>query len=146
MNRWLAGRPVLHSYLSGFHLQAATSLPPLGSRGDVWPYNALGMALHAWLFPRAGAVVHHGGTGTPATGLRVGKLGVIVPIFEDQAFWNDRMHSIKAGSAPASQEKLKPGPCGMPYPRLLTPPRYASKQRSLASRSAQNTAPASRLS
>lgn len=42
---------------------------------------------HDWLFPRMAAVIHHGGAGTVAAGLRVGKPTCIVPFFGDQMFW-----------------------------------------------------------
>jgi hypothetical protein len=47
----------------------------------------LGDCPHDWLFPRMGAVVHHGGAGTVAAGLRAGKPTLICPFFGDQFFW-----------------------------------------------------------
>ncbi|CAE6526300.1 unnamed protein product [Rhizoctonia solani] len=44
----------------------------------------LGNVPHDWLFERVGAVVHHGGAGTAAIGLRCGKPTVVVPFFGDQ--------------------------------------------------------------
>ena len=44
-------------------------------------------APHDWLFPRMAAVVHHGGAGTTAAGLRAGVPSIIVPFFADQPFW-----------------------------------------------------------
>ncbi|KAJ6730632.1 STEROL 3-BETA-GLUCOSYLTRANSFERASE UGT80B1 [Salix viminalis] len=41
---------------------------------------------HDWLFPQCAAVVHHGGAGTTATGLRAGCPTTIVPFFGDQFF------------------------------------------------------------
>ena len=41
-------------------------------------------APHSLLFPRAAAVVHHGGIGTVAQGLRAGRPQLIVPHFADQ--------------------------------------------------------------
>jgi UDP:flavonoid glycosyltransferase YjiC (YdhE family) len=34
---------------------------------------------HDWLFPRVSCVVHHGGAGTTAIGLKCGKPTMIVP-------------------------------------------------------------------
>lgn len=36
---------------------------------------------HEWLFQRVAAVVHHGGAGTTACGLRNGKPTTIIPFF-----------------------------------------------------------------
>jgi UDP:flavonoid glycosyltransferase YjiC (YdhE family) len=36
---------------------------------------------HEWLFERVSVVVHHGGAGTTACGLRNGKPTIIVPFF-----------------------------------------------------------------
>jgi UDP:flavonoid glycosyltransferase YjiC (YdhE family) len=41
-------------------------------------------APHSLLFPRAAAVIHHGGIGTLAQGLRSGRPQLIVPYFADQ--------------------------------------------------------------
>jgi sterol 3beta-glucosyltransferase len=41
---------------------------------------------HSWLFPRMATVVHHGGAGTTAAGLRAGIPNVVIPFFGDQPF------------------------------------------------------------
>ncbi|KAM3760056.1 hypothetical protein ACB098_01G165800 [Castanea mollissima] len=55
---------------------------------------------HDWLFPQCSAVVHHGGAGTTATGLKAGCPTTIVPFFGDQFFWGDRVHQKGVGPAP----------------------------------------------
>jgi sterol 3beta-glucosyltransferase len=40
---------------------------------------------HGWLFPRVAAVVHHGGAGTTAAGLRAGRPTVVCPFFRRPA-------------------------------------------------------------
>ncbi|CAG8508141.1 21094_t:CDS:10 [Dentiscutata erythropus] len=52
---------------------------------------------HDWLFERIDAVVHHGGAGTTAAGLRAGIPTIIKPFFGDQFFWGDRMESMGIG-------------------------------------------------
>ena len=42
---------------------------------------------HAWLFPRLGAVVHHGGAGTTGAGFRAGAPNIITPFGGDQVAW-----------------------------------------------------------
>lgn len=49
---------------------------------------------HDWLFPQVSAVVHHGGAGTTAAGLRAGRPTVIKPFFGDQFFWADRVEEV----------------------------------------------------
>ncbi|MEN8144686.1 MAG: glycosyltransferase [Gemmatimonadota bacterium] len=65
-------------------------------------------APHNWLFPRMAAVVHHGGAGTTAAGLRAGCPTVVCPFFGDQPFWGARVHVLGAGPKPSPQKKLTP--------------------------------------
>ena len=53
---------------------------------------------HDWLFPRVSAVVHHGGAGTTAIGLKCGKPTMIVPFFGDQPFWGAMVSRAGAGA------------------------------------------------
>lgn len=66
----------------------------------------LDQAPHDWLFPRVAAVVHHGGAGTTAAGLRAGKPTVIVPFIADQPFWGKVVHELGVGPQPIPQNKL----------------------------------------
>jgi len=61
---------------------------------------------HAWLFPRVSAVVHHGGAGTTAAGLRAGVPAVICPFLGDQPFWGDRIAALGVGPAPIPITRL----------------------------------------
>ncbi|XP_076906298.1 sterol 3-beta-glucosyltransferase UGT80A2-like [Bidens hawaiensis] len=55
---------------------------------------------HDWLFLQCSAVVHHGGAGTTAAGLKAACPTTIVPFFGDQPFWGDRVHSRGVGPVP----------------------------------------------
>ncbi|KAJ8899047.1 hypothetical protein K2173_010043 [Erythroxylum novogranatense] len=55
---------------------------------------------HDWLFLRCKAVVHHGGAGTTAAGLKAACPTTIVPFFGDQPFWGDRVHARGVGPPP----------------------------------------------
>ncbi|KAK7350280.1 hypothetical protein VNO77_08693 [Canavalia gladiata] len=55
---------------------------------------------HDWLFLHCKAVVHHGGAGTTAAGLRAACPTAIVPFFGDQPFWGDRVHARGVGPPP----------------------------------------------
>ncbi|MCU0254712.1 MAG: glycosyltransferase [Acidobacteria bacterium] len=59
-----------------------------------------------WLFPRMSAVVHHGGAGTTAAGLRAGIPNVVVPFFGDQHFWAWRIQDLGAGPKPIPHSRL----------------------------------------
>jgi UDP:flavonoid glycosyltransferase YjiC (YdhE family) len=67
---------------------------------------AMRSAPHDWLFPRMAAVVHHGGAGTTAAGLRAGVPTLVVPFFADQPFWGGRVHRLGAGPEPISRRRL----------------------------------------
>ena len=71
----------------------------LGDEGNI-PENIymLENTPHDWLFPRVSAVVHHGGAGTTAIGLKCGKPTMIVPFFGDQPFWGAMVAKAGAGA------------------------------------------------
>lgn len=62
---------------------------------------------HDLLFPRVSAVVHHGGSGTTAAGLRVGRPTLICPVLGDQPFWGERVNALGAGPRPLPLKKLR---------------------------------------
>ncbi|XP_028789176.1 sterol 3-beta-glucosyltransferase UGT80A2-like isoform X2 [Neltuma alba] len=55
---------------------------------------------HDWLFLRCKAVVHHGGAGTTAAGLKAACPTTVVPFFGDQPFWGERVHAKGVGPEP----------------------------------------------
>jgi sterol 3beta-glucosyltransferase len=61
---------------------------------------------HEWLFPHTAAVVHHGGAGTTAAGLRAGKPTVICPFIADQPFWGSVVNKLGVGPVPIPQQQL----------------------------------------
>ena len=79
-----------------------------GLRPETVPENVfvLDSAPHSWLFPRMAAVVHHGGAGTTAEGLRAGVPSVIVPFVLDQPFWGARVKALGLGPDPIPQKNL----------------------------------------
>ena len=60
----------------------------------------LGNCPHDWLFQRVSCVVHHGGAGTTAAGIALGRPTVIVPFFGDQPFWGAMVARAGAGPPP----------------------------------------------
>lgn len=61
---------------------------------------------HSWLFPRMAAVVHHGGAGTTAAGLRAGVPSVIIPHSLDHFAWGRRVYELGVGSKPIPRKSL----------------------------------------
>lgn len=61
---------------------------------------------HDWLFPRCAAVVHHGGAGTVAAGLRAACPTTVVPFFGDQPFWGGRVQERGVGPEPIPVDKF----------------------------------------
>ncbi|TVY18886.1 Sterol 3-beta-glucosyltransferase UGT80B1 [Lachnellula arida] len=60
----------------------------------------LGNCPHDWLFKHVSCVVHHGGAGTTAAGIALGRPTVIVPFFGDQPFWGAMVARAGAGPSP----------------------------------------------
>ena len=66
----------------------------------------LGNCPHDWLFNYVSAVVHHGGAGTTAIGIAMGKPTVVVPFFGDQPFWGAMIYRAGAGPEPVPFKKI----------------------------------------
>jgi sterol 3beta-glucosyltransferase len=78
------------------------------SRSMQLPENIfmLESAPHSWLFPRMAAVVHHGGAGTTAEGLRAGVPSIIIPHANDQYAWGRRVYELGVGPKPIRRKEL----------------------------------------
>ena len=61
---------------------------------------------HGWLFQHVAAVVHHGGAGTTAAGLRAGVPSIVIPFFGDQPFWGQKVAELGVGTAPIPRKQL----------------------------------------
>jgi UDP:flavonoid glycosyltransferase YjiC (YdhE family) len=88
-------RGILHAGWAGI---GNDDLPDHVLKIDYAPYG--------WLFPQMAAVVHHGGSGTTAFGLRAGVPSLIVPFLFDQFYWGKRIHTLGVGPEPIPQRKL----------------------------------------
>ncbi len=58
------------------------------------------------LFPRAVAILHHGGAGTTGKGLRAGVPNIVLPFTSDQPFWGRRVYDLGAGPKPLAPRRL----------------------------------------
>ncbi|OBA89896.1 glycosyl transferase family 1 [Mycobacteriaceae bacterium 1482268.1] len=59
----------------------------------------VGAVNHAAIFPLCRAVVHHGGAGTTAAGLRAGVPTLILSMLGDQPFWGAAVKRLQVGTA-----------------------------------------------
>jgi UDP:flavonoid glycosyltransferase YjiC (YdhE family) len=84
--------------LSGWGGLHSADLPPSVLMVDSVPFS--------WLFPRLAGVVHHGGAGTTAAGLRAGVPSLVIPFFGDQPFWGQRVFELGVGPAPIPLRQL----------------------------------------
>ncbi len=84
--------------LTGWGGLGDTDLPDDVYKIDSIPFD--------WLFPQMAAVVHHGGAGTTAAGLRAGVPTIVVPFFGDQHFWGWRVEALGAGPKPIPHKRL----------------------------------------
>lgn len=66
----------------------------------------IGSCPHDWLFRQVSCVVHHGGAGTTAAGLALGRPTIIIPFFGDQQFWGKIVGRAGAGPAPIPHRQL----------------------------------------
>jgi UDP:flavonoid glycosyltransferase YjiC (YdhE family) len=66
----------------------------------------LGNVPHDWLFEHVSCVVHHGGAGTTAAGIKAGKPTLVVPFFGDQPFWGAMIAKANAGPDPIPYKQL----------------------------------------
>ena len=66
----------------------------------------VGNCPHDWLFKRVSCVVHHGGAGTTAAGIALGRPTVVVPFFGDQPFWGSMVAEAGAGPTPIPYKHL----------------------------------------
>ena len=91
-----------------------------------WAYG-LAYAPYGWLFPRMAALIHHGGSGTTAFGLRAGVPAVVVPFLFDQFYWGRRIAELGVGPAHVPFRRLSAG-------RLADAIRVATTDRAMQER------------
>ena len=109
----------------------STGVPDLGH------VKVVGAVNHAAIFPTCRAVVHHGGSGTTAAGLRAGVPTLVLWITSDQPIWAAQIKQLKVGSgrrfSSATRKTL------VADLRSILTPAYVTRAREIAS---QMTKPA----
>jgi UDP:flavonoid glycosyltransferase YjiC (YdhE family) len=78
---------------------------PKDDEGLLLCFN-VGPCPHDWLLPQTCAVIHHGGAGTTAAGLRHGLPTMVCPFFGDQFMWASMVSRAGAGPEPVPISKL----------------------------------------
>uniref|UniRef100_UPI003F99EB17 glycosyltransferase n=1 Tax=Mycobacterium sp. TaxID=1785 RepID=UPI003F99EB17 len=99
--------------------------------------KVVGAMSYAAAFPACRAVVHHGGGGTTAAGLRAGVPTLILSTFGEQAIWGAALKRLKVGTvrrlSTTTRESL------VADLRTILAPRYVARAREIAT---QMTKPA----
>jgi UDP:flavonoid glycosyltransferase YjiC (YdhE family) len=94
--------------------------------------KVVGAMNYAAAFPACRAVVHHGGAGTTAAGLRAGVPQLILSTDLDQTLWGARVKRLKVGSgrrfSTTTRESL------VADLRRILAPHYVTKAREIATR------------
>jgi UDP:flavonoid glycosyltransferase YjiC (YdhE family) len=90
----------------------------------------VGEVNHAAIFPACRAVVHHGGAGTTAAGLRAGVPTLVLWMLGDQPLWGARVKRLKVGTArrfsSSTRESL------VADLRTILAPEYVARARDIA--------------
>jgi len=94
-------------------------------------------ANHATVFPACGAIVHHGGAGTTAAGLRAGTPELVLWNGLDQPFWAATVTRLEVGSGRRFSETTVDSLVA--DLRAILTPQYAARARAVAT---QMTTPA----
>jgi len=104
--------------------------------------KVVGVVNYTKIFPACRAVVHHGGSGTTAAGLRAGIPSLILWTAGDQPMWGSRVKQLKVGTSrrfsSATPETL------IADLRTILAPEYTTRARELATRMSKPTESAGR--
>jgi len=95
---------------------------------------SIGHTPHSVLLPRVGAIMHHGGAGTTAAGLRAGLPTLVTPVLLDQFFWGHRVHALGAGPSPRRLSTMNAATLAGLFDALVNTPSYRLAARDVATR------------
>ena len=109
-------------------------LDPSEFVGDSAHVHVIEGAPHTHLFPLMAGVVHHGGAGTTAAGLRAGLPTLICPHLADQPWWSRRIAELGVGPEPLAPKHWTLENLSDRLRLLRDQPEYASKAQALAER------------
>lgn len=89
----------------GTRIVVQSSWSKLDVSGEPLCHN-VGPVSHDWLLPQCAAVIHHGGAGTTAAGLRYGLPTFVCPFFGDQFMWGEVVRRAGVGPKPCPVNDL----------------------------------------
>jgi sterol 3beta-glucosyltransferase len=103
--------------------------PGLSADPNVYVTNRVS---HDWLLPRSRAVVHHGGAGTTAAGLRAARPTQVVAFFGDQPYWGHRVFKNGAGPYPILRRNVTEEALSDAMKKLVAEPAYKEGAKRIA--------------
>jgi UDP:flavonoid glycosyltransferase YjiC (YdhE family) len=89
---------------------------------------------HSWLFPQTAGVVHHGGAGSTAAGLRAGVPSLVIPYMADQPFWGQHVHALGVGPKPIPRIQLTAKRLAESFQQMVTDQEMIRRAADLGSR------------
>lgn len=119
---------------AGVRAVVATGWGGLAMDGSSTDVHVVDEVPHDWLFPRTAAVVHHGGAGTTAAGLRAGRPTLVCPVLGDQGFWAERVRQLGAGPPPLPTRRLSTERLADRLRQLTEDPGYRDQAQTLGRR------------
>lgn len=89
-------------------------------------------APHDWLFPRMAGVIHHGGAGTTAAGIRAGVPTTVISHMGDQPYWGRRVHELGIGGKFIRRHDLTTESLAQAIREMIDNPQITENSRTLA--------------
>lgn len=111
---------------TGWANLGGVELPPNIFRAGVVP--------HGWLFPRASAVIHHGGAGTTAAAMRAGVPSSVVWFLGDQPTWGKRIARLGVGTPAVRFSRFSASWLDRTLQRLTSDPQMKARAAELGAR------------
>lgn len=93
-----------------------------------------GAVSHGWLFPRAAAVIHHGGAGTTAAVMRAGVPSAVVSFLGDQPTWGKRIARLGVGTPAVRFSRFSASWLDRTLQRLTSDPQMKARAVELGTR------------
>ncbi len=93
-----------------------------------------GAVSHRWLFPRASAVIHHGGAGTTAAAMRAGVPSAVVWFLGDQPTWGKRIERLGVGTPAVRFSRFSASWLDRTLQRLTSDPQMKARAAELGAR------------